>query len=437
MTPATPLLLVIIGITGDLAKRKLLPAIEAIVRAGMVPKDFRIVGVTRQKGVMVEDVCVGDSLVFVRSHLDLFYMETDDPSEYTRLTARLRDAERSFGAPAQRLFYISVPPTATRSIIEHLGTSGLARVPQTKLLLEKPFGVDQTSATDLVEHIQNHFKSTQVYRIDHYLAKQMVQNLIVFREQNSLFRRTWNNAYIERILILASETIGIEGRAHFYEETGALRDVVQSHLLQLAALTLMNPTSPIEVKSVPERRLAALKHLHLSAGTRGVRRGQYRGYRDEVKNQDSTVETYVELTLESHDPNFVGIPIVLVAGKMLGTKTTEIHLYYKKDQDEEANELVLHLQPDEGIAVSIWSKQPGYDEGIEKKTLDFTYADHYGALPDAYEKVLVDVIRSDHALFVSDEEVLESWRILAPIQEAWRTSSRDVFFYEPGSDPTY
>jgi len=425
MDSVTPTTLVIIGITGDLAKRKLLPAIEAIARAGALPKDFRIIGTTRQADMTALDVC-GSATPYVRDNLELFSMDTDDAAEYTRLALRLTELEQGLG-PTQRLFYLSVPPSAVRGIVEHLGTSGLAKRPTTKLLLEKPFGTDLASATDLVTHLSAHFAPGQVYRIDHYLAKQMVQNLIVFREYNSLVRHTWSNAFIERIEIVASETIGIEGRAHFYEQTGALQDVVQSHLLQLAALTLMPLLDHDEPKSVPERRLAALKQLHLS-GT--ARRGQYEGYREEVKNPDSTVETYVELTLASDAPEWKGVPIYLKTGKMLKEKTTEIRVYYKKDNDEEANELVLRLQPNEGITLSIWSKRPGYEEEIEKKTLDFTYADHYDALPDAYEKVLVDVMRGDHDLFVGSDEVLESWRILTPVQEAWAQLSVDITIYD-------
>jgi len=226
MDSVTPTTLVIIGITGDLAKRKLLPAIEAIARAGALPKDFRIIGTTRQADMTALDVC-GSATPYVRDNLELFSMDTDDAAEYTRLALRLTELEQGLG-PTQRLFYLSVPPSAVRGIVEHLGTSGLAKRPTTKLLLEKPFGTDLASATDLVTHLSAHFAPGQVYRIDHYLAKQMVQNLIVFREYNSLVRHTWSNAFIERIEIVASETIGIEGRAHFYEQTGALQDVVQS-----------------------------------------------------------------------------------------------------------------------------------------------------------------------------------------------------------------
>ncbi len=434
MTPLPPTTLVIIGITGDLAARKLLPALEAIAKAGMLPKQFQIVGVTRRPNITVDSVCAnGGNSSFVRKHLRIFQMEMDDAPAYRRLAEQLCAIEQTFGAPAQRLFYVAVPPHASTPVIELLGTSGLSGVAHTKLLLEKPFGVDLASAKDLAKRVGRQFAPEQVYRIDHYLAKEMAQNLIIFRECNSLFRRTWNNEFIERIEILASENIGIEGRAHFYEHTGALRDVVQSHLLQLAALTLMKPTGSDEMEKVSERRLAALKSLRLRPG---ARRGQYQGYRSEAGNPESTVETYVALTLDSKSAHFAGVPISLVTGKMLNAKTTEIHIYYKKDRDMEENELILRLQPREGVFMSVWSKRPGYEGEIEKKMLDFTYADHYPTLPDAYEKVLVDVMRSDHELFVSSEEVLASWRIIAPLQKKWSASGTDLRIYEKGSDPS-
>lgn len=434
-----PLILIIVGITGDLAKRKLLPAIRAIARVGVLPKQFQVIGVTRQKEVNIDDVLAHMSdASFVRSHLELFPMEVNDSTEYKRLEARLQEIEQEFGIPAQRLFYLSVPPRASQPIIELLGTSGLAKVPHTKLLLEKPFGVDLASARELVAHINTHFAPEQVYRIDHYLAKETVQNLIVFREHNPLFRGTWNKDCIERILICANEEIGIEGRANFYEQTGALRDLVQSHLLQLAALTLMSHAHGNELKEIPARRLVALKNLRISREVsleESAHRGQYRGYREEVQNPKSVVETYVSVTLESDDPRFAHVPITLVTGKMMDTKATEVRVFYKKDEDKEGNVLVLRLQPNEGVSLSVWSKRPGYATEIEKRVLDFTYADHYAQLPEAYEKVLVDAINSDHDLFVSSEEVLESWRIIAPLQETWQKSDADLSLYEAGTAP--
>src|ERR1035437_2486585 len=211
----TPTILIIFGITGDLSRRYLLPAIEAIAKAKKLPEKFEIVGITRQK------------------NFKFFQMDIGDEKDYKKLDSHLRKIEKTFGTPTQRLFYLSVPPGVSKSIIELLGKSGLAKIKNTNLLLEKPFGVDLKNATDLARHVDKYFSPTQVYRIDHYLAKETAQNIIVFREGNSLFKKTWNKDFIESIEIIASEKIGIEGRANFYEQTGALRDFVQSHLLQL------------------------------------------------------------------------------------------------------------------------------------------------------------------------------------------------------------
>ena len=334
-----------------------------------------------------------------------------------------------------------VPPSASESIIEYLGKSGLAAGPNTKLLLEKPFGMDLDSAVKQITHIDAHFKSEQVYRIDHYLAKEMAQNLVVFRDYNSFFKQTWNNKFIERIEVTAKEKIGIEGRANFYEQTGALRDLVQSHLLQLTALTLMkaipeqDQNESLNDSTQPSRRLEVLKQLKLSSiesMSEVAVRGQYKSYREEVQNPESVVETYVSLQLESSDPNFAGVPIVLTTGKMLVEKVTEIRIFYKKGSDMEANDLVLRIQPDEGVFMSIWSKKPRYEDTLEKSNLEFTYKTHQTELPDAYEKVFIDAMRSDKHLFISNAEVLEAWRILTPVQEAWKKSIDDLEFYENG-----
>lgn len=427
MNPSKPVILVIIGITGDLAKRKLLPAIEAIAKSAVLPEQFRIIGTSRHTGIAADAIAsTKDS--FVREHLEIVTLDTEQKDAYEALKAHLASMETEFGAPAQRLFYVSVPPAAARGIIELLGTSGLAEVPHTKLLLEKPFGTDLASATELVAHIEKSFANDQVYRIDHYLAKHMVQNLVVFRSMNSLFRRTWNNQFIERIEIIAHEAIGIEGRARFYEQTGALRDLVQSHLLQLAALTLMS----VHGGSIPERRHKALSALSVR-GT--ARRGQYAGYRAEVGNEASTVETFAALTLESSDPQFAGVPITLVTGKCLPEKRTEVRIFYTKEHAEEADELILRVQPNEGVTMKLWAKRPGYENTCEERSLEFTYSDHYATVPDAYEQVLVDVISGDHDLFVSSEEVLESWRIIEPVLEEWRKGGEGLVRYQSGTMP--
>lgn len=430
-----PAIIVIVGITGDLSKRKLLPAINRLGQAGKVPEQLRIVGVSRSPDVAVTDLIKTiEDPAYLKANTELFQMDLTDQAEYARLSAHLAGIERRFGAPAQRLFYLSVPPQVSRPIIDHLGASGLTSG-DAKLLLEKPFGTDLASATELINHINRHFAPEQVYRIDHFLAKEMAQNLLVFREENILFKRAWNKDFIERIDIIASEQLDIEGRAAFYEQTGALRDFVQNHLLQLAALTLMDAPDPDELQMVPARRLAALKQLRVASDdtVRAARRGQYEGYRKQVGNPASAVETFAAVTLESQDSRWRGVPILLATGKALKEKRTEIRITYRPEGGKGPNELVLRVDPSEGMELHLWAKRPGYDPRIEQRMLSLEY-DKGERLPPAYERVILDAIRSDRSLFVTNDEILETWRILDPVQRAWSMSTDDLMFYKPGTD---
>ena len=324
----------------------------------------------------------------------------------------------------------------SKLIIELIGKSGLSKKEDTKLLLEKPFGIDLQSAIDLIDHISLYFKPKQIYRIDHYLAKETVQNIIVFREGNSLFKKTWNKDFIDKIEIVVSEEIGIEGRANFYEKTGALRDLVQSHLLQLLALTLMDLPKEGHLEEVPFLRREALKQISIPSEksiTNYAKRGQYSGYRDEVTNENSMTETFTSIDLISSDPKWEGVKINLTTGKALKNKTSFIKIFYKKDSNE-SNELTLQLQPNEGISFSVWAKRPGYEHQIGRHALNFTFKDHYSSLPEAYEQVLYNAINSDHSLFTSSEEVLETWRILDLLQKTWASSTYDLIIYKKGSD---
>jgi glucose-6-phosphate 1-dehydrogenase len=433
MQEMQPTILVIVGISGDLAQRKLLPAIRQIMQAGVLPERFRVVGVSRRA---LDPAELTANAPEIRPLFEAFQMDMTTQADYNALHERLREIEKTFGVPAQRLFYLSVPPQVSQSIIELLGGAGL-NDKQSKLLLEKPFGVDLSSAEALITGVNKYFDEGQVYRIDHYLAKEMVQNIVVLRQCNALFRRTWNKDFIERIEIIASEAIGIEGRATFYEQTGALRDLVQSHLLQLAAVTLMDLPPAEDLAAIPAKRLAALGKLHLPAGqpvAKAARRGQYQGYQTEVKNPGSTVETFVSLELASDDPTWHGVPIVLTTGKALDRKATEVRLHYR-EAGGESNQLILRIQPDEGASIDVWTKEPGFDRGRKRHTLHFAYGEHYTSLPEAYERVLVDAMRSDHSLFTSGDEVLASWRILAPAQAAWSMVTDDMIVYPKGSSP--
>lgn len=435
--PAT--ILVIIGITGNLAKRRLLPAIQKIAQAGQLPSQFTVVGITRQAieiDSLLQKLGPAENFTDLESHLQLFQMDLTKLAEYQRLNEYLTSLEKQFAQPTQRLFYLSIPPQISGNIIEALGQSGLAQHAQTKLLLEKPFGTDFASAEELVQTTNRHFSEEQIYRIDHYLAKEMAQNILVFRNGNSLFKRTWNRDFIEKITITAIEKIGIEGRSVFYEQTGALRDLVQSHLLQLAALVLMDIPKNVDWAHVSTQRLQALHQLHLPSQDQfyhAVKRGQYQGYKEEVGQAKSSVETFVQLQLVSDDFRWQNVPITLVTGKALDKKCTEIRIFYRRETAEEANQLVFRIQPEEGILVQLWSKKPGYDHQIEQVRLKFAYEENYNHLVDAYEQVIIDSMRSDHRLFTSSEEVLAAWEILSPIQHQWALQADDLIIYPPGS----
>jgi glucose-6-phosphate 1-dehydrogenase len=450
MTPIpkqSPTLLVIIGITGDLATRKILPALDKLATRQALPEDFQVIGISRQ-AVSVKQLlaklpphraAVIRKHGWLDKHISMFQMDLSQNREYGRLADYLQAKSKTFSAKAQILFYLSVPPQVSQPIVEQLGLSGLAQPASTKLLLEKPFGTDLISAQDFIKQLNRHFSEAQTYRIDHYLAKEMAQNLIVFRNENSLFKRTWNKTFIEKIELSVLEDFGIESRVNFYEQTGALRDVVQGHLLQLTALTLMSLPPRGRWQAVPAHRLQALKQLSLfgtGSSAYEVIRGQYQDYRSEVNNQKSITETFVSLKLHSADPVWAGVPIILTAGKALDETKSEITIHYRKTQEDEADRLILRIQPGEGIEVQLWSKRPGYDRELEKVDLSFAYEERRHELADAYERVLLDAFHSDHSLFASSAEVEASWQILQPLQSSWEMSdSQDLRFYESGSRP--
>lgn len=431
-----PTIIVIFGISGDLAKRYLLSAISAIEKAGMIPSQFHIVGLTRQSNITIDSLLTKNSNPdYIYNHMSLRQINVTDVNDYKKLDEYLDEIEKNFDSKAQRLFYLSVPPKVSKSIVELLGTSGLSKKSNTKLLLEKPFGINLENAVDLVTHINKYFSPSQIYRVDHYMAKETVQNIIVFRQGNSLFKKTWNKDFIDKIEILVSEELGIEGRANFYEQAGALRDMVQSHLLQLLSLTLMKLPDGENLESVPSLRLEALKGLYIKDINQSLR-GQYLGYKEEAQNPYSKVETFVSITLNSNDPRWEGVPMTLTTGKALNTKTTEIKISYKKEKDHESNELILYIQPKGGIQFNMWAKHPGYEFKVSPHNLSFKFEEYYGILPEAYEQVLFNAINSDHSLFTSSDEVIETWRILDSLQKTWEESrDEDLIIYKKGSTP--
>lgn len=411
--------LIIFGISGDLSRRKLLPALSSIIASDDF-NDLEIIGISRRDIAASE---IFDDTLLPRG--SVFSMDVAKGEDYTQLKQYL-----NITAQDQILFYLSVPPSATYQIIERLGEAGI-NTPHVKLLLEKPFGVDYESAAEMSQRISRYFNEDQVYRIDHYLAKEMAQNIVAFRGGNALFSHMWSREFIEKIEIEASETIGIEGRVQFYEQTGALRDVVQGHLMQLLSLVLMKIPSTFDWNELPGLRHKALQALAPAHPMR-AKRAQYKEYQSEVNNPGSLTETFVHLELTSHDLNWEGVPLYIIAGKALGRKTTEIRVYFKKLHEAQGNMLTLRIQPNEGVEMEFFTKKPGYTRAMEAQKIAFSYPEDT-VLPDAYEQVLVDAIRSQKSLFASSEEVLESWRILQPVLSAWEMDARPLKIYPRAS----
>lgn len=418
--------LLIFGISGDLSTRKLLPALKEIIDTGDFD-DLSIIGVSRRE-ISVEELLrssLGDSSL--ADKVSIFSMDLAAADDYIKLKeyVALDDSE-------QLLAYLSVPPQAATSIVDFMGEAGI-NTPNVKILFEKPFGVDLKSAEDVIARTARYYDEDQLYRIDHFLAKEMAQNIAAFRGGNALFGHIWNSDSIEKIEVVASEKIGIEGRAQFYEQTGALRDLVQGHLMQLLALTLMDIPSDFNWDALPQMRLEALQAIQ-PADPAMVVRAQYEDYQSEVDNLGSQTETFVALQLASTAPQWQNVPIHLVTGKALNEKTTEVRIHFRKFHAGQSNCLILRIQPNEGIEIDLFTKTPGYDRRFEMQKLQFSYPENT-RLPDAYEQVIVDAIRSHKSLFTGSDEVLRSWQILQPVQSAWMMDAAPLKTYPQGSAP--
>jgi len=412
--------LLIFGITGDLARRKLLPALRQIIQTGEF-NDLEIIGVSRQN-VSVSSL-VGEGELAQRT--SVFTMNLAAVVDYERLRDHV-----ALQPNEQLIAYFSVPPNAATQIVDFMGETGI-NTPNVKLLFEKPFGTDYASAGEVIARTARYYNEEQIYRIDHYLAKEMAQNIVAFRGGNALLSTIWNRDSIDKIEIIASEKIGIEGRANFYEQTGALRDVMQGHLMQLLALTLMDIPDDLDWNELPMLRLRALQALQPVDPEQAIR-AQYDTYQVEVENQGSLTETFVCLRLQSNAPQWQGVPITLVTGKAMSAKTTEIRLHFRRKHEAQSNVLTFHIQPNEGVEIELFTKKPGYDRQFVPQKLAFSYPEDT-VLPDAYEQVLVDAIRSQKSLFTSSEEVLASWKILQPVQDAWTMDNVPLSQYEKGS----
>lgn len=450
-----PTIFIIFGITGDLAGRKLLPALLNLYIKNNLPKKFSIVGFSRRPFTR-EDFrqFIRDNMKIkvgqykeedIKHFIDHMYYEQgnfDNSESYAQLAQRLKLIDESFGQCSNKLFHLSIPPSLYESIFDHLSNSGLT-IPcggdegWTRVLVEKPFGNDVETAKRLDKKLGKLFDEKQIFRIDHYLAKEALQNIIAFRFANSLFEPLWNHNHIDKVHIKLLEKIGVEGRGATYDSIGALKDVGQNHILQMMALIAMEKPDSFEADHIRNSRAQVLHHLR-PLTTKNINsyalRGQYDGYKIEsgVKEYTQT-ETYFRIETYIDNSRWKNIPFYLESGKALFETKTEIDIYFKNDDEDRQNVLTFRIQPDEGIKIRFWVKTPGFDMKVEPKTLKFKYADFQSLsiLPDAYEKVLYDAITGDQTLFTSTDEVMYAWKYISTVISSWQNIPLTI--YKKGS----
>ena len=460
--PVHPTALVIFGATGDLAHRKLLPALYNLAHQGALPERFELVGVSRSEHsdqdfqkiarASVErfsrtrpDPAVLDGLLADMRYISGVF---DDDGVYARLGRALDELDEGAGYPLARIFYLSTAPQFFPVIIEELGRAGLNQTAQERdirVVIEKPFGYDLASARKLNADVLEVFDESQVFRIDHYLGKETVQNMLAFRFANALFEPVWNRNYVDYVQITAAEDIGIEGRAGYYEGAGALRDLVQNHMLQLLALLTMEPPTAFEANRLRDEKLKVLEAIvppRPDQVSEMAMRAQYAagvqggvpvpGYLEEDGvAADSRTETYAALRLQVSNWRWAGVPFYLRTGKRLARKLTEIavqlkpvpHLALRSEGSigVQPNQIVLTVQPDEGVSISLGAKIPGTRMRIRPVNMEFHYGTSFvSQSPEAYERLILDAMRGDATLFTRNDEVEALWGIIDPILTAWK-----------------
>ena len=445
-----PAILVIFGITGDLSKRKLLPAIYHLFKDDLIPKETVILGLTRQdlteKDILSNvELCINEedgicdkaALKKVEDSLKVIQIDLSKMGEFKKLKSALDYLDKKAKVKMNHLFYMSVPPKVTENIVSELGKHGLNKE-NSRLLIEKPFGYELNSAKHIIKSMSAYFHESQIYRIDHYLAKETVQNILIFR-RNNIFENIWDSKHIDSIAITAYEKIDVEGRKDFYEQTGALIDIIQSHLIQLLSVVTLDMPAEIKSESIHKARLKALESLKPISDSLVPKlsiRGQYTGYKKEVGNHNSFIETFAAIRLSSSTKRWHQTKFILRTGKALHEKYTEIKVVFKPNREDlEHNYLIFRIQPHEGIKLKLIIKEPGFNKKTKNATLNLNYLEENIDVkhPDAYERVIIDVFRADHTLFSTSHEILASWKTLDNIVKSWKASDNGLLEYKKGS----
>jgi len=462
-----PCVLVIFGASGDLTARKLLPALARLAGRGALPPEVALIGVARtpmtdqefadrcRRTVPDEGQARWRELTAAARYVSGDY---DDPTTYQRLAEVLAECDRRHGTAGNRVYYFATPPRLFGPIAVTLGKAGLS-VPAgdsfIRAVIEKPFGWDETSARELYADLSSAFVEDQIFRIDHYLAKETVQNLLALRFANSIFEPIWNRTWVDNVQITVAETLGVGERGAFYETTGAMRDIVQNHVLQVLSLFLMEPPTSFHPEAIRDEKvklLRAIRPLEEEAEIAAdAVRGQYTrggtrddlmaGYRDEPDVDPlSATETFVAMRLEVQNWRWTGVPVYVRTGKRLPARVTEVAIEFHRPpqlplfpgtaEGLEPDALIVRVQPDEGLSLRFGAKVPGHAFRVQKASMDFSYASFEEQSPDAYERVLLDALIGDPTLFIRADEVGRSWRIVDPVMQYWAHDGRPIPLYQ-------
>ncbi|MEY4747442.1 MAG: hypothetical protein RLZZ416_491 [Candidatus Parcubacteria bacterium] len=459
-----PTIFAAFGATGDLMRRKVLPALYYSYKQGELPKMFKVVGFSRRewsdkdfqeyvREVLEDHARKAIPKKELASFLEVFRFqrgEFSDAPSYRQLKQTFDECDREWGVCANKLFYLSVAPEYYEMILQQLSRSGLAAPCDpsegwTHVIVEKPFGMDSGTAKQIDELLGTLFKEEQIYRIDHYLAKEMLQNILTFRFSNNLFEIPWGRELIESIHIRVLEKIGVEKRGPFYDGVGAFRDVGQNHLLQMLALVTMEHPESFEAAAIQKKRadiLNSLESLNEADMTAATFRAQYAGYRAiaGVRN-DSDTETYFKVRATLAHQKWIGVPIIMESGKRLGEPLKEIVVTFKHPtpclcppgQSHHKNEVIFRMEPREEILIEFWSKRPGFNFTTERREFHFMMREQSEHVPyvEEYAKLLLDCVRGDQTLFISTEEIRAMWRYVDPILAAWKRNDIPLEIYEP------